>query len=268
MSNLLIPRTYWKNWIWRLLQMPFSNEQAIFTPSNRLREKFTTTFLWEKFTTKHLCVAGDLRRVGEVLTPWPCFSIAVRREVLEDEALSGALKTALRIVRDTALEFKSNPNNASVLHVAERYRNTEADAAAWLATVEWACEPRVALGTLRTVGRTLVAVGALDQAVLAGVDLERDFVGRGCELVVADDNAAGWAPSAAGAACGFIAERDEMRFWEREMASGVTIWNKICFVVDFRNLLFGCDFDLSFSQGYSLMKIFNYEADFMAKCPT
>ena len=50
--------------------------------------------------------------------------------------------------------------------------------------------------------------------------------------------------------------------------SGVTIWNKICFVVDFRNLLFGRDFDLSFSKGYSLMKNFNYEADFMAKCDT
>ena len=50
--------------------------------------------------------------------------------------------------------------------------------------------------------------------------------------------------------------------------SGVTIWSKIDFVVDFRNLLFGCDFDLSFSQGYSLMKIFNYEVDFTAKCDT
>ena len=50
--------------------------------------------------------------------------------------------------------------------------------------------------------------------------------------------------------------------------SGVAIWSKIGFVVDFRNLLFGCDFDLSFSKGYSLMKIFNYEADFMAKCDT
>ena len=50
--------------------------------------------------------------------------------------------------------------------------------------------------------------------------------------------------------------------------SGVTIWSKIDFVVDFRNLLFGGDFDLSFSEGYSLMKIFNYEADFTAKCDT
>ena len=28
MSSFLIPKTHWKNWIWRLLQMPFSNEQA------------------------------------------------------------------------------------------------------------------------------------------------------------------------------------------------------------------------------------------------
>ena len=50
--------------------------------------------------------------------------------------------------------------------------------------------------------------------------------------------------------------------------SGVAIWSKIGFVVDFRNLLFGCDFELSFSKDYSLMKIFNYEVDFTAKCDT
>jgi hypothetical protein len=50
--------------------------------------------------------------------------------------------------------------------------------------------------------------------------------------------------------------------------SGVAIWSKIGFVVDFRNLLLGCDFDLSFSKDYSLMKIFNNEVDFTAKCDT
>jgi hypothetical protein len=39
--------------------------------------------------------------------------------------------------------------------------------------------------------------------------------------------------------------------------SGATIWSKIRFVVDFRNLLFGRDFDLSFSKDYSLMKFVN-----------
>ena len=52
------------------------------------------------------------------------------------------------------------------------------------------------------------------------------------------------------------------------LVSGVANWSKIGFVVDFRNLLFGRDFDLSFSKDYSLMKIFNYEVDFTAKCDT
>jgi hypothetical protein len=57
-------------------------------------------------------------------------------------------------------------------------------------------------------------------------------------------------------------------FARSEFLSGVTIWSKSRFVVDFRNLLFGCDSDLSFSKGYSLMKNFNYEANFTAKCDT
>jgi hypothetical protein len=52
------------------------------------------------------------------------------------------------------------------------------------------------------------------------------------------------------------------------LVSGVAIWSKIGFVVDFRNLLFGCDFDLLFSKDYTLMKIFNYEGHFTAKCDT
>ena len=43
----------------------------------------------------------------------------------------------------------------------------------------------------------------------------------------------------------------------RGCRSGVANWSKIRFVVDFRNLLFGRDFDLSFSKGYSLMNFFN-----------
>ena len=50
---------------------------------------------------------------------------------------------------------------------------------------------------------------------------------------------------------------DAQRFERAQQRSGVTIWSKIRFVVDFRNLLFGRDFDLSFSKGYSLMKFFN-----------
>jgi hypothetical protein len=44
----------------------------------------------------------------------------------------------------------------------------------------------------------------------------------------------------------------------------VTIWSKSRFVVDFRNLLFGRDFDLSFSKSYS-HEIFQLVSGFYGK---
>lgn len=41
-----------------------------------LAEGKADAFMWEKFTTKHLVDSGEWRRIGEVLTPWPCFSLA------------------------------------------------------------------------------------------------------------------------------------------------------------------------------------------------
>ena len=36
----------------------------------------TDVFYWEKYTTKPWVDSGQLRRVGEFVTPWPCFVIA------------------------------------------------------------------------------------------------------------------------------------------------------------------------------------------------
>ena len=40
-------------------------------------------FMWEHFTTKPLVDSGIFRRIDDCPTPWPCFVIAVRNEVLE-----------------------------------------------------------------------------------------------------------------------------------------------------------------------------------------
>lgn len=140
-------------------------------------------FLWEKFTTKHLCDDGEFKRVGEVYTPWPCFSIAVRSEVLADAERVANLKSVLEIVQSVAFEFKENANNRTVEHVSEIYNNTEADAAEWLATVEWACEPKIKTEMLEKVGQTLVDVGVLPKTVVDALDFEGDLVGAGAEVV-------------------------------------------------------------------------------------
>ena len=48
-----------------------------------LTEGSADYFMWEHFTTKPLVDEGIFRRVGSITTPWPCFVIAVRDEVLK-----------------------------------------------------------------------------------------------------------------------------------------------------------------------------------------
>ena len=40
--------------------------------------------MWERFMTQPLVDKGIFRRIADCPTPWPCFVIAVRNEVLEN----------------------------------------------------------------------------------------------------------------------------------------------------------------------------------------
>ena len=90
-------------------------------------------FLWEKYTTQPFVDKGSCKRIGQVDTPWPCFVIAVRNEVLQsDEAL---LKMVLSIVQARAAQLKQAPDSPEVL--AWRYALKKDEVAAWLSETEW-----------------------------------------------------------------------------------------------------------------------------------
>ena len=36
----------------------------------------TDAFMWETFTTKPFHDSGEVKRVGDITTPWPCFLLA------------------------------------------------------------------------------------------------------------------------------------------------------------------------------------------------
>ncbi len=53
-------------------------------------------FMWEKFMTKPHVDNGTFRLIGESPTPWPSFVIAVRNDVLENEAEN--IKAILEVI--------------------------------------------------------------------------------------------------------------------------------------------------------------------------
>lgn len=93
-------------------------------------------FFWEKFMTKPHVVAGSLRSVGECLTPWPCFSLAINSKFEKKhpeiaEMIVSKMNVACRM-------FMYLPDAPQI--IAENFNLTEADARSWFFSTEWQCD--------------------------------------------------------------------------------------------------------------------------------
>jgi sulfonate transport system substrate-binding protein len=90
-------------------------------------------FMWEKFTTKPYVDNGPFRSIGECPTPWPCFVIAVRNDVLENDLET--VQKILEIINDTTVDFKQIPSIDMM--IANRYDQKIEDVREWLSLTEW-----------------------------------------------------------------------------------------------------------------------------------
>ncbi len=90
-------------------------------------------FMWERFMTKPLVDKGVFRRIADCPTPWPCFVIAVRTEVLE--ANPTIIAKILEIINQTTEEFKDIPSIDRTL--ASNYKQKIEDIQAWLSLTHW-----------------------------------------------------------------------------------------------------------------------------------
>lgn len=93
-------------------------------------------FMWERFMTKPLVDKGIFRKIADCPTPWPCFVIAVRDEILEKEPET--IRKILDIINKKTIAFKSIPDIDSVL--ANKYHQKTADIQEWLSLTEWSQE--------------------------------------------------------------------------------------------------------------------------------
>lgn len=94
-------------------------------------------FMWEHFMTKPLVDKGIFRRIDDCPTPWPCFVIAVREEILKKHP--NAIEQILEIINITTQEFKEIPSIDRTL--ATKYHQKIEDIQEWLRLTEWSQKP-------------------------------------------------------------------------------------------------------------------------------
>ncbi|HCQ12078.1 substrate-binding domain-containing protein [Flavobacterium sp.] len=90
-------------------------------------------FMWEKFMTKPLVDKGIFRKVADCPTPWPCFVIAVRDEVLKKHP--NTIAQILEIINIKTQSFKEIEGIDAAL--AEKYHQKIEDIREWLSITEW-----------------------------------------------------------------------------------------------------------------------------------
>ncbi|MDC8004212.1 substrate-binding domain-containing protein [Aureisphaera galaxeae] len=117
-------------------------------------------FMWEKFTTKPYVDNGPFRLVGECPTPWPCFVIAVREDVLENNPDS--VKTILDIINNTTLDFKNIPSIDRM--ISNRYDQQLEDVQEWLSLTEWS-QNNLSLDQVEAVQEKLLQLELIDRKV-------------------------------------------------------------------------------------------------------
>ena len=121
------------NQLWKPEDLQFEIVNTIDGAVDSLTKGKADYFMWERFMTQPLVDQKVFRRIGECPTPWPCFVIAVRNELLESDPK--LIQQILDIINTTTSEFKEIPSIDRTL--AQKYNLEIAAVQEWLSITRW-----------------------------------------------------------------------------------------------------------------------------------
>ena len=138
----------------------------------------TDAFMWETFTTKPFHDSGEVKRVGEITTPWPCFIIATRKDVVKERA--DELIELINGLNRSAKEFNSKPDEMPSL-ISKQFGLKLKDAKAWYEGVSIVGMPRISGFEILKAQKALVNAGVIakDQGQLDVFDFCCDLLSYG-----------------------------------------------------------------------------------------
>lgn len=119
---------------WQMDAVSFETVHTIDGAVEALTEGTADYFMWERFMTKPLVDKGIFRRIGDCPTPWPCFVIAVREEILKNDP--DAVRSVLETINLTTEEFAEIPSIDRTL--AAHFGQKTEDIQQWLSLTQWA----------------------------------------------------------------------------------------------------------------------------------
>jgi ABC-type nitrate/sulfonate/bicarbonate transport system substrate-binding protein len=146
-----------KNQGWDTSKLQFEIVNTLDGGVTALTEGRADFFMWERFMTKPLVDKGIFRRLADCPTPWPCFVIAVREEVLAKQLET--INRLLEIINAKTQNFKGIPNIVNLL--ATTYNQKTEDIEEWLSLTNWSQE-KIDLDLLESIQKQLLELNIID----------------------------------------------------------------------------------------------------------
>ena len=125
-----------------------------------LKEGRADYFMWEHFTTKPLVDNGTFRRVVDCPTPWPCFVIAVKNEILKIDYAD--VRKMIDIVNQKSSEILNIPGIDKVF--AERYGQKIEDIRKWMEITSWS-QQQISEADLEEVQQQLLRLDLISNTI-------------------------------------------------------------------------------------------------------
>ena len=133
---------------------------------NAVNDSTADFFMWEHFTSKRYYDNDEIKKIGEIYTPWPSWHIVTKPELADNLGDNRLDEFLTRL--DMGIEYFNNHHDEAVKYISTELDYSEADAKEWLKTVEFAKDVRgvkksVILGTIDVLKKAGVLQDSLGQ---------------------------------------------------------------------------------------------------------
>ncbi len=123
--------------------------------------------LWEKFMTQPYVDRNEVKRIGQCISPWPCFMMVASGSFLEkNESLLTALSAAINASCKEVIHRAD-----TVERIAEMYHLELEQVKKWYSSVEWQTSPWISEKMLQNVATTLQRVDILGAEVVSAKEM-------------------------------------------------------------------------------------------------
>lgn len=149
---------------WKQSDIQFSVQNNFDNLRKSLEKDEINAFMWEYFMQKPFYDKGQMKRIGQIITPWPCFLIAAQQDFIANstkfiDKLFVALQKCCEHFRKNSVE--------SIRRISSKYNLSEEDAKAWFDKVEICPKNEISKSTIETT------IDALKTAQIICEDLSR-----------------------------------------------------------------------------------------------